>query len=69
MGFWKFICSMFKTESSRDFKDFGIETEDNTSCKNIKANDKQQSKQRVEQEMDDLEFDEMNDIWDELDGL
>jgi len=29
---------------------------------------KRQSKQDISQDMDDLEFDEMNDIWDEMDG-
>ena len=73
MGFWSFLLGLSKPTNKRKQQKSRFSWETHCeSCgellEDCECDWKHQSKQDISQDdMDDLEFDEMNDIWDEMD--
>lgn len=68
MGLLDFLLK--KTKKKDHLSDFDEYCENcGELLEDCECDDKWLSKQDISQEMDDLEFDEMNDIWDEEDNL
>lgn len=66
MGFLDFIFK--KKNNNNDLSQFDEYCENcGELLEDCECDDNWLSKQDISQEIDDLEFDEMNDIWDELD--
>lgn len=59
MGFVKFLNNLINKKTKNDSCEEYIEGD--------KYNSKVNDKQDTSQDMDDLDFDEMNDVWDEFD--
>jgi len=57
MGFFGFLSKLFKSANEND----GLNTT-RSACKG-------QRQQDTSEDFDDLDFDEMNDVWDELDDV
>lgn len=57
MGFFSFLSKLFR--SSKD--DSKLDTD--------QMNNSRQDYQNSNEDLDDLDFDEMNDVWDELDDM
>ena len=56
MGFFSFLNKLSKSLNKKDVS-------------SVRSGSKNKGKQDIEEDLDDLEFDEMNDVWDELDDM
>ena len=57
MGFFDFLSKLFKSSNENDKFDI------------TKSGSEGQRLQDTSEDFDDLDFDEMNDVWDELDDM
>ena len=55
MGFFSFLNKLSKSLNKKDVSSI------------VRSGSKNQGKQDIEEDLDDLDFDEMNDVWDEND--
>ena len=55
VGFFSFLNKLSKSLNKKDVSSI------------VRSGSKNQGKQDIEEDLDDLDFDEMNDVWDEND--
>ena len=56
VGFFSFLNNLSKSLNKKDVS-------------SVRSGSKNKWKQDIEEDLDDLDFDEMNDVWDELDDM
>ena len=57
VGFFGFMSKLFKSSNENDKFD------------TTRSGSERQGKRNTNEDLDDLDFDEMNDVWDELDDM